>query len=79
MESARAWTVPTVVSASLVEPLDPALAPWFATCRAASSPYARRALAEASDRRDVQLRIALCALAFRLRKLLRFRVWGLGF
>ena len=73
--------VAALVSAFLVEPVDPACAAWFATCQAAASPYARQELAKERDRRDASVRDALEALESELRDLMEpyaRRVWIRG-
>ena len=67
--------VAALVSAFLVEPVDPSCAAWFATCKAANSPYARRELAMERDRRDASVGDALQALASEFRHLLEPH-WG---
>ena len=67
--------VAALVSAFLVEPVDPSCAAWFATCKAANSPYARRELARERDRRDASVRDALEALESELRDLME-PYWG---
>ena len=64
-----------LASAFLVEPVDPSCAAWFATCKAANSPYARRELAMERDRRDASVGDALQALASEFRHLLEPH-WG---
>ena len=67
-----------LVSAFLVEPVDPSCAAWFATCKAANSPYARRELAMERDRRDASVWDALQALESEFRDLMEpyaRRVW----
>ena len=67
--------VAALVSAFLVEPVDPSRAAWFATCKAANSPYARRELARERDRRDASVRDALEALKSEFRYLME-PYWG---
>ena len=68
--------VAALVSAFLVEPVDPSCAAWFATCKAANSPYARRELARERDRRDASVGDALRVLESEFRHLMEpYRNW----
>jgi hypothetical protein len=62
--------VAAVVSAFLADPVDPSCAAWFATCKAANSPYAQQQLAKERERRDAALEAALGRLEATLRELM---------
>jgi hypothetical protein len=56
-----------LISAFLADPVDPSRAAWFATCKAANSPYAQQQLAKERERRDAALTTALRRLETALR------------